>query len=163
MEMETTLFDRDGNAVAYIADDYRGTIYLWEGNVVAYVYEDRHIYGFNGRHLGWFIDDIIFNYHGERIGFTSRSCPVPVAKESVKPRKGPMEETRSRWTAPPSPKPLFHFADQALSDFLKMGRIVRYEEDAAAGTSSDGSEVASDDSETVSETSGASQSGVSQD
>ena len=129
--METTLFDKNGTSVAYMADDYRGTIHLWEGATVAYLYEDQHIYGFNGRHLGWFINDIIFNYQGERIGFTSRTCPVSIAKESVKPRKAPMEEVRSRWTAPPLPKLSFHLAGQELSEFLKMGQIVRFEEEDA--------------------------------
>ena len=126
--METTLFDKDGNAVAYIAEDYNETIYLWEGAPVAYVYEDRHIYGMNGRHLGWFINDIIFNALGERIGYTTRTCPISIAKESIKPHKGAMEQVRPRWAAPPLANLSFMVANQELADFLKEGQNIRIEE-----------------------------------
>jgi hypothetical protein len=54
-EDETSLYDSNGNAVAYIADDM--TIYLWSGKPVAYLYggnSGTDVYGFNGRHIGWF-------------------------------------------------------------------------------------------------------------
>ncbi|MBW1802732.1 MAG: hypothetical protein JRJ85_18600, partial [Deltaproteobacteria bacterium] len=63
--MDRSLFDKMGNAVAYLADDYHNTIYLWDGSPVAYLYEEVHIHGFNGRHLGWFMDDILYNDKGE--------------------------------------------------------------------------------------------------
>ena len=77
--MERTLFNKDGNAVAYISDDSLNTIYLWEGYPVAYVYEEQHIYGINGRHLGWMIDQVIYNNNGERIGFTYNTYAMPYA------------------------------------------------------------------------------------
>lgn len=52
---ETTLFDSRGRAAAYIAEDL--TIYMWSGKPVAYLDRDSgggfHVYGFNGKHLGW--------------------------------------------------------------------------------------------------------------
>jgi 4-fold beta-flower domain-containing protein len=56
---ETTLFSSQGKPTAYIADD--STIYLWSGKPVAYLYPDSvndglNIYGFNGKHLGWFCE-----------------------------------------------------------------------------------------------------------
>jgi len=71
--METTLYDRSGQPTAYIADDNE-TIYLWDGRAVAYLYDDK-VYGFNGQHLGWFIDGIIYDEHGLKIGFVSSKCP----------------------------------------------------------------------------------------
>ncbi len=135
--MERTLFNKNGDAVAYLTDDFHGTIYLWEGLPVAYLYEDLHIYGINGRHLGWFIDDILFTDNGERIGFTSGSCPVPVAKETVKPKKHPMDEIRPRWAAPPMPKLEFNFADQGLADFLRVGQIIHHREEESPEESED--------------------------
>lgn len=119
--MEISLFNKDGNAVAYISDDSLNTIYLWEGYPVAYVYEDQHIYGINGRHLGWMIDQIIFNNNGERVGFTYNTCPVSPDKETTKPKKYPRSEDQSRWEAPSLPKLEFHFAQEEFSDFLKEG------------------------------------------
>jgi len=119
--MERSLFNKDGNAVAYIADDYQNTIYLWDGYPVAFLYNEQQIFGINGRHLGWMIDEIIYNNNGERIWFTYNSCPVSTEKETIKPQKYPRSEIQSRWKAFPLPKLSFQFADDTLSDFLKIG------------------------------------------
>jgi len=90
------LFNKHGYAAAYITDDCHNTIYLLDGHPVAYIYEDRHIYGINGRHLGWFVNEIVFNHNGERVGFTNKTCPVPVAQEPVKAEKYNRDEIRPR-------------------------------------------------------------------
>ena len=135
--MERTLFDKNGEAVAYITSDYNETIYLWEGYAVAYLYNEEHVYGINGRHLGWFINDILFNNNGQRIGFTSNSCPVSIAKETTKIEKQMSDEIRSRWAAPPLPHLSFDFAEQDLEDFLKEGRIERFREEVLSKESED--------------------------
>ncbi|UCB50935.1 MAG: hypothetical protein JSW56_08810 [Deltaproteobacteria bacterium] len=124
-----TLFDKNGNPVAYIADDYNTTIYLWDGSPVAYIYEGEHVYGINGRHLGWWLDEILYNVDGHRIGFASGTCPVAIGKESPKNKKQRVEEIRPRWKAPPLPKLLFDFASQDLVDFLREGQIARFYEE----------------------------------
>jgi hypothetical protein len=123
--MERTIYDRDGYAVAYITDDYHETVYMWDGAPVAYLYDDEHLYGINGRHLGWFTDEILFDNKGNRIGFTANSCPVPIAKEPVKTEKKARDEIRPRWQAPPRPKLTFDFSDQALPDLLSQGQVIR--------------------------------------
>jgi len=135
--MDRSLFDKKGFAVAYIADDYHNTIYLWDGSPVAYLYEDVHIYGINGRHLGWFMNDILYNNNGERIGFTSNTCPVAIAKEAVKSKRKSIHELRPRWSAPPTPMGKFQFADQGLKDFLLEGQVVRYKQEAFEDESQD--------------------------
>ena len=141
--MDRTLFNSNGEAEAYISDDYHETIYLWDGTPVAYLYTERHVYGINGRHLGWFIDDILYNNNGERVGFTLSSCPVAIAKEPVKNEKRSRDEIRSRWSAPPTPKLTFNFAEPALSDFLGEGQVDRYREETPT-EESEGSEESSD-------------------
>ena len=126
--MERTLYNKNGDAAAYITTDYHETIYLWDGSPVAYLYDDEHVYGMNGRHLGWFTDDILFTNNGERIGFTSRSCPVSIAKEPIKTEKKARHEIQPRWAAPPLPKLLFNLAEQDLTDFLKEGEVIRLKE-----------------------------------
>ena len=121
--MEISLFDKNGSAVAYLADDYGRTIYLWEGQQIAYLFNERLIYGVNGKHLGWFIDAVIFNPHGERIGFTANTCPVPPSKEPIKMKKQCKYEVQSRWKENPLPKLLCTIASEGLSDFLKNGQI----------------------------------------
>ena len=57
---QTSLFNLDGDAIAYINMEEDLTIYLWGGEPMAYLDSDHdegfHVYGFNGNHLGWFID-----------------------------------------------------------------------------------------------------------
>lgn len=73
--MQTTLYDKTGMPVAYIDSIDQNTIYLWNGNPVCYL-EHNKIYGFNGRHLGWYEDGIMRDLLGRRIGFTQNTCPV---------------------------------------------------------------------------------------
>jgi hypothetical protein len=65
---EVSLFDAGGNAVAYIAPSEDMTIYLWDGEPVAYLEMEKsngpHVYGFNGKHLGWFAFGIIWDHSG---------------------------------------------------------------------------------------------------
>lgn len=130
--MERTLFNRNGEPAAYICDDYHESIYLWDGSPVAYLFNEEHVFGINGRHLGRFINDIIYNDNGERVGFTSNTCPVTVAKESIKPKKYPMDEIRPRWSVPPLPNLSFNFAGQDLTDFLKEGQVARFRQEISS-------------------------------
>lgn len=120
--MEKILYDKEGEAVAYIASDYEATIYLWEGAPSAYLFEEAHIYGINGRHLGWFKGEVMYNNDGDRVGFTSATCPVPIAKPRPKGKKAPRDEFRPRWSAPAFPKLSFRVAGQKLADFLIEGQ-----------------------------------------
>jgi hypothetical protein len=121
--MEKTLFNENGIPTAYIANDYQQIIYLWDGNAVAYVFEDEHIYGTNGHHLGWFVQDIVYNAFGERIGFTVKTCPVGIAKEPPRAKKFPRDEMRPRWRAPAFPNLTHRIAKQDLRDFLEEGQV----------------------------------------
>jgi hypothetical protein len=121
--LERALFNRHGDPVAYLSDDYDSTIYLWHGQQVAYLYNERMIYGTNGKHLGWFIDGVIYNNNGDRIGFTSSSCPVAPANEPVKPKKLMKYELQPRWKENPLPKLKYTFADEDLKEFLLSGQV----------------------------------------
>ena len=120
--MEKTLFNKDGLPTAYITDDYNQDIYLWDGHIVAYVFEFDHIYGINGHHLGWFVQDIVYNDVGERVGFTVSTCPVIVAKEPNKTKKHSRAEMKPRWKAPAFPHLTYRTAKMDLRDFLKQGQ-----------------------------------------
>ena len=124
-----TLFNKRGDPVAYISDDYNETIYLTDGSPVAYLYNQGYVYGLNGHHLGWWIEGILYNHDGERIGFTSSTCPVPIGREPTKNQRQSMDEIKLRWEAPPLPKLSFNFADMDLENLLREGQVVRsYEE-----------------------------------
>ena len=70
---EISIFDKSGNAQAYISKDL--TIYLWSGEPVAYLNNSNdlwHVYGFNGKHLGWYINGIIYDNDGNAVGAQKR-------------------------------------------------------------------------------------------
>lgn len=135
--MERTLYDKNGQAVAYIAEDFHSTIYLWEGLPAAYLYEDEHVYGFNGRHLGWFKGEVLFTHKGERVGFLYTTCPVSVVKPPVKWKKSARHEIRARWTPPSAAKLGCQPAQERLADFLKQGLIDRSPREDSSSESPD--------------------------
>ncbi len=139
--MEKTLFNMNGDAIAYITDSYHNAIYLFDGMPVAYLYEEQHIYGINGRHLGRFINEILYNDSGERIGFTSMTCPVATGKEPVKNERRVLDQLRSRWSAPPTPNLSFKFADQELADFLNQGRVAPFVKEVPSEDTSEESQA----------------------
>jgi hypothetical protein len=92
-EDEINPFDADGRPTAYIvvADEER-TIYLWEGKAVAYLdYNeagDLDVFGFNGKHLGWFIDGLLRDHDGnvacavkQRVGRPVTEPPKPFKRQ----------------------------------------------------------------------------------
>ncbi len=67
---EVSLFDSDGKPVAYVSmGEDVATIYMWSGKPVAYLKSSRgtgfSIYGFNGKHLGWFVKGILRDHDGD--------------------------------------------------------------------------------------------------
>jgi len=66
---DVSLFTEEGEAVAYIGSSSEQTVYLWTGQPVAYLTVDEqgghHIFGFNGTHLGWYVDEIFRDQNGD--------------------------------------------------------------------------------------------------
>lgn len=79
---EVSLFSSQGEAVAYIDISDELTIYLWDGTPVAYLDEDisggYNVYGFNGTHLGWFVNGVIRDHRGDA------SCAVKEVMKTTK-------------------------------------------------------------------------------
>jgi len=64
---EVALYNNSGTPVAYISTDDASTIYLWSGIPVAYLEEsagEANVWGFNGKHLGWFENGVIWDDRG---------------------------------------------------------------------------------------------------
>ena len=103
---------------------------------MAYLDRDRYIYGINGRHLGWFIDGILYTLEGGRVGFTARTCPASLAKELAKFKKYPIDQLRPKWTASPLPKLSFQLVEQTLEDFFRQGQVTLFRSNSKSDTSS---------------------------
>ena len=121
---EYSLFDPNGHPVAYVAEGL--TIYLWSGAPVAYLTEDDlsdgfHVYGFNGKHLGWFVGGIIRDHQGAAVGGLKEAFRSPT---HVEPLKGPkaVKPLRSVAELPPHPPLLSRDRSEIpLSVFLMEG------------------------------------------
>ncbi len=118
---ETSLYDSAGKPTAYISDDL--TIYLWSGKPVAYLYSGNgatHVYGFNGKHLGWFDKGLIRDSEGDAAcGIKSvirlpQMEPIKSIKE-IKPIKAIRE------IPPIKPISSRTWADVPCSIFLALG------------------------------------------
>ena len=126
--IEEKIFNKNGEPVAYVTPGHIPVIYLWGGFPAAYIYEGDHVFGFNGKHLGWFVNKILYTNGGDRIGFAFDNCPVSIAKDPVKGKKQARDEIRPRWAIPSPPKFGYKDADQDLTAFLSEGLVKYYSE-----------------------------------
>jgi hypothetical protein len=76
-------YDSRGRAVAYVAADSDLTIYLWTGKPVAYL-DKENVYGFNGKHLGWLANDVIYDHDGNIVAASADRFKGTVTSPSVK-------------------------------------------------------------------------------
>lgn len=83
---EITIFDKQGQAVAYLDTDDEATIFLWSGRPVAYV-SLKSVYGFNGKHLGWLDQGVFYDHAGYCVGFFKNSTLTLTQLEPLKSTK----------------------------------------------------------------------------
>ena len=118
---EVTLFGSRGEPIAYIEDSKDKTIYTFNGQPLAYIDGDQNIYGFNGRHLGWFEDQVVWDQSGQRVGFTKATCPVFTQFEPFKGFKQFKPFKSFKQFAPLRPFKSNAVSDVGLLEFLKAG------------------------------------------
>jgi hypothetical protein len=118
---EVSLYDSEGRPVAYLADDL--TIYLWSGKPVAYFYSGNgatHVYGFNGKHLGWFDKGLIRDSEGDAACGVKSVVRLPQIEpiKSIKEIK-PIKSVRE--IPPIKPISSMTWGDVPCSIFLALG------------------------------------------
>lgn len=64
-------YDNHGRPTAYTEDDEH--IYLFTGEPVAYLCEDA-VYGYNGKHFGWFLGGWVRDLNGKCVFFTENAA-----------------------------------------------------------------------------------------
>lgn len=121
--MEESLFDVLGRPTAYISYDDENTIYLWDGRPVAYQEPDKTVYGFDGKHLGWYEDGLIRNINGEIVGFNRLAADVYIGYEPYKSYKH--YRPYRRYKEYPHYKPYYKYSKskESLSQFLLAGEV----------------------------------------
>ncbi len=119
---ETTIFNKNGAPQAYITHSDENVIYSFNGEPMAYIDENNNIYGFNGRHLGWFEDDIVWDHQGLRVGFTKSTCPVHTQFEPFKGFKQFKPLKSFKQFVPVKPVKGYGISAITTLDFFKAGR-----------------------------------------
>ena len=121
---EITLYDRSGNATAYIDYSENFTIFLWNGKPVAFLeksLDDICVFGFNGKFLGWYENGIIYNMQGDAVGAREGSVNMLTKIEPIKSIK---QITPIRPITPITPiKPFWNnrWSSTPLIEFLYFG------------------------------------------
>lgn len=122
---EISLFNADGEAIAYIdTEDDDLTIYLWGGKPVAYLYKNNgefQVYGFNGNHLGWFVDGIIRDHKGDAVGATKDATSMYARYEPYKGYKAYKPYKSYREYAPYKPYMSNSWSSTNFKLFLLQG------------------------------------------
>jgi len=114
---DVALYDSRRQAVAYLGADDSRTVYLWSGEPVAYLV-DESIYGFNGRHLGWYENGVILDHDGNVVASPAIAFRKPVQAaparglKGVTPSKGPTQST------PVKPTLASSWSDLSARDFF---------------------------------------------
>lgn len=123
---EISLFDSQGIPVAYIDLKDDSTIYTWDGYPTAYLSKDGndlHIYGFNGKHLGWYENGIIYTQKGRIVGFVKDAVMIFTQPEPYKPIRKFAPPRLYKDVVPFKPYYTQTFAKRSLSSFLQDGLI----------------------------------------
>ena len=121
---EISLFNSKGKPIAYIDTKEDLTIYMWSGKPVAYLSknnDDFDIYGFNGTHLGWYIDGVIYDHKGDAVGFIKGAVNMYTEYEPYKSYKEYKPYKAYKAYAPYRPYLSNSFSNTPLSIFLLGG------------------------------------------
>lgn len=122
ISQEVTLFDKNGEAIAYIDYDEDATIFLWKGTPVAFLENDGGdicVFGFNGEFLGWYENGIIYDRKGYAVG--ARKGTVNMITK-IEPIKSIQEITPIRPITPIKPIWSNRWRSTSLFEFLYFGK-----------------------------------------
>jgi hypothetical protein len=119
---QVSLYDREGEARAYIDYDEEATIFMWDGTPVAFVEKDGSdlcVFGFNGSFLGWYEDGIICEMKGYAVGARKGAVNMITKIERI---KGIQRTSPMRPITPIQPILKSSWSNTSLTEFLFYGK-----------------------------------------
>jgi len=84
---QVSLFDSEGEAIAYIDFEEDATIFTWGGTPVAFLDKDGSdicIFNFRGSFLGWYDGGIIYDKNGYAVGARKGATSMMTKMERMK-------------------------------------------------------------------------------
>ena len=122
---QTSLFDSEGEARAYIDYDEDATIFMWDGTPVAFLEKDGSdicVFGFNGSFMGWYEEGIIYDKKGYAVGARKGATNMLTKIERLKSMQ---KMTLMRPMTPMTPmQPMLKssWSNTSLTEFLYFGK-----------------------------------------
>lgn len=122
---QTSLFDSEGEARAYIDYEEDATIFMWDGTPVAFLKKDGSdicVFGFNGSFMGWYEDGIIYDKNGYAVGARKGATNMMTKMERMKSMQ---KMTPMRPMTPMTPiQPMWKssWSNTSLTEFLYFGK-----------------------------------------
>lgn len=72
---DLNFFDSQGRPAVFLDPKNDMTFFLWSGEPVAYL-DKENVYGFNGKHLGWLHDGLVYDHNGAIVVAPARAFRV---------------------------------------------------------------------------------------
>lgn len=121
-QTETDLYDKNGESPAYL---YNLVIYSTDGVPYAYLNYDGifHIYGFNGKHLGYYENGFILDHSNKITGFLKGTLAVIVKSPPIRGIRQilPLKSLKEMAPMRPMKSHLNYYSEYLLIDFIKQG------------------------------------------
>ena len=121
---EIDLYDLKGKALVYIDPFDESAIYTWRGDAVAYLVGEcgsscTFIYTWEGSHIGFFANGIVFDLQGDIVGTTQGVMDYTYYPPEPKHAKGEKYPKNDRY-APAVKEPNFSYTPSkwSLEDFM---------------------------------------------
>ena len=118
------LYNREGRAVAYIADN-NISIYLYDGSAAGWIYQESLVFAYSGKFLGWLMYGWLCDPRGNPAFFTDRSTGGPKrAVKKPRPIRGARigrPARRQRQTPPTRPGLTTTWSDVSDESFFAAG------------------------------------------
>jgi hypothetical protein len=120
--MEITLFNKTGQPVVYFSAEHENSIFTWDGHAVAYI-EDELIYGWRGKHIGWYFNGVVYDVFGYKLGSVKDKCPCPTLEEEVKGTKYPRYIRYTKYAIQLKPIHRRTYSNEELIDFITQNKV----------------------------------------
>jgi hypothetical protein len=120
------LYNKDGRAVAYIADN-KISVYLYDGTAVGWIYQESLVFAYSGKFLGWIMYGWMCDPRGNGAFFTDRSQGGPrravCRPRPIRASRGARPPRRRRQTPPSRPGLTTSWSEISDESFFDPGPI----------------------------------------
>ncbi len=122
---QTSLYDSQGEARAYIDFEEDATIFMWDGTPVAFLEKDGsdiYVFGFNGSFMGWYEDGIIYDKKGYAVGAREGATNMTTRMERMKSMQKMTPMKPMTPMTPMQPMWKSSWSSNSLTEFLYFGK-----------------------------------------